>query len=584
VTRGRGARRRARSVQPVSRSKAAAIATLAALALSVAGVGAAPASAQWIAPTNLRVTPGVESLTLRWGVTSTEGLARFRVRWRPVAPLPLPWSSPVELRAGARRYTITGLGIRPYEVKVRAVMTAWRLGGQLIDMGTPLVQEEVVEEEPPTEEEPPPGEEPPLEEEPPPTEEEEEPPPSSSYYVSTAGSDSNPGTQAAPWRTIAHAASLAGAGSTVLIGGGSYPEDVKLQVSGAAGSPITFEANGSEAATVRSFNVAASHVAVENLTISGASGHCVSIQPALSDVTVKGNHINRCGTDGLHFVRPGDPPSSNYTTGSAIIGNTISAVGLSNRAGNDMTIYANYLAVQGNDMTGSPNDAVDMWGDHLTFRQNNIHDISNLFGLHNDAFQSWTGLNDGAEGNPVTNLLVEQNRVANLLGANAHGFMLEGPGHRNWTVRDNVFQNIGSIGMILGITGSGSSSQNLAVYNNTFCNAGPNDTVEFNSADTGLFVNNIVQGGGGVVIHSAATVTEDYNLLYGAPLIIGGGPHDVKASPGFVDALGGDFHLASNSPAIDTGDNGTIVSPVRAFDFDGNPVVGIVDKGAYEHL
>jgi hypothetical protein len=234
-------------------------------------------------------------------------------------------------------------------------------------------------------------------------------------------------------------------------------------------------------------------------------------------------------------------------------------------------------------MTGTPNDAVDMWGDHLTFRQNNIHDISNLVGLHNDAFQSWTGLNDGAEGNPVTNLLVERNRIVNLLGANAHGFMLEGPGHRNWTVRNNVFQNIGSIGMILGINGSGSSSQNLAVYNNTFYNAGPNDTVEFNSADTGLFVNNIVQGGGGVFIHSAAAVTEDYNLLSGTLLNIGGGPHDVKANPDFIDALGGDLHLASNSPAIDTGDNGTIVSPARAVDFDGNPVVGVVDRGAYEY-
>ena len=51
-----------------------------------------------------------------------------------------------------------------------------------------------------------------------------------------------------------------GAGSTVLIEAGSYPEDVKLTVSGTADSPITFAANGSEAVTVRSFNVAASHV------------------------------------------------------------------------------------------------------------------------------------------------------------------------------------------------------------------------------------------------------------------------------------------------------------------------------------
>ena len=92
-----------------------------------------------------------------------------------------------------------------------------------------------------------------------------------------------------------------------------------------------------------------------------------------------------------------------------------------------------------------------------------------------------------------------------------------------------------------------------------------------------------MQGGGGVFIHSGAAVTEDYNLFFGTLLSIGGGPHDVKANPNFIDASGGDFHLASNSPAIDTGDNGTLVSPVRSFDFDGNPVLGVVDRGAYEY-
>ena len=233
-------------------------------------------------------------------------------------------------------------------------------------------------------------------------------------------------------------------------------------------------------------------------------------------------------------------------------------------------------------MTGSRNDAIDLWGDHLAFRRNNIHDISNSVGHHDDAFQSWTGLSDGAEGNPVTNLLVEQNRIANVLGGNAHGFMLEGPGHHDWTVRDNVFQNIGSIGMILGITGSG-SAQNLSVYNNTFFNAGPNDAVEFNALDTGAFVNNIVQGGGDVWVASGAVVREDYNLFSGTRINVGGGPHDLRASPGFVDAAGGDFHLAASSPAIDSGDNGTIVSPVRPYDFDGDPVIGVVDRGAYEY-
>ena len=138
--------------------------------------------------------------------------------------------------------------------------------------------------------------------------------------------------------------------------------------------------------------------------------------------------------------------------------------------------------------------------------------------------------------------------------------------------------------MILGITGTGNSSQNLDVYNNTFYEAGPNDDVQFNSADSGLFADNIVLGGGGVDISSAATVTEDYDLLY-RTIEGGGGPHDIYADPDFLDAAGADFPLAAGSPAINAGDHATIVNPPRPYDFDGNPgVVGaIVDMGAYEY-
>jgi hypothetical protein len=497
----------------------------------------------------------VRGETLLWSEAGTQNTYRLLARaleYRQISTVAGRKATPPALPGT----TVT------YQVKAAYNESLW---SNPVSITYPAVPEEV---EPVTEEvEPVPEEEPP------------EQAPASTFYVSTDGSDSNPGTIAAPWRTISYAAAAAGPGATVLIEGGNYAENVKLWASGAAGSPVTLRANGSEVATVRSFNVAASHVAIEDLSITGASGHCVTIQPTLSDVTVRGNQINECGADGIHFARS---TSLAYTKHSLLADNVITAVGTANAAANDMTLYANYLTVQGNDMTGSPNDAIDLWGDHITVRGNYIHDISNVVGNHNDAFQSWTGLFDGAEGNPVTNLLVEQNRVVNVLGGNAHGFMLEGPGHRNWVVRDNVFAGIGSIGMILGINGSGIGSQNLSVYNNTFFNAGPNDVVEFNALDTGVFADNIVQGGGGIYIAAGATVTENYNLLYGTSINVGAGLSDVKASPGFVNASAGDFHLASGSPAINSGDNGTIVSPVRPFDLAGNPVVGIVDRGAYE--
>jgi hypothetical protein len=71
----------------------------------------------------------------------------------------------------------------------------------------------------------------------------------SSFYVSTTGSDSNPGTQAAPWRTVQHAADTVHAGSTVNVRGGIYEEIVTLKSSGnATDGYITFRSVSGETA------------------------------------------------------------------------------------------------------------------------------------------------------------------------------------------------------------------------------------------------------------------------------------------------------------------------------------------------
>jgi len=66
------------------------------------------------------------------------------------------------------------------------------------------------------------------------------------FFVATNGSDSAPGTQAKPWRTIQKAANSVPAGSTVEIRGGVYRERVVVRVSGAPGAWITFRSYGSE--------------------------------------------------------------------------------------------------------------------------------------------------------------------------------------------------------------------------------------------------------------------------------------------------------------------------------------------------
>ena len=64
---------------------------------------------------------------------------------------------------------------------------------------------------------------------------------SGSYYVSTDGSDSDPGTDSRPWKTIRKAAESAAPGSTVYIKAGTYNERVDIKVSGAsAEKPVVF--------------------------------------------------------------------------------------------------------------------------------------------------------------------------------------------------------------------------------------------------------------------------------------------------------------------------------------------------------
>lgn len=68
---------------------------------------------------------------------------------------------------------------------------------------------------------------------------------SATYYVAKNGSDSNSGTEVAPFLTITKAVSLIQAGDTVLVKTGTYEESIpEITVSGTANAPITFKTYG----------------------------------------------------------------------------------------------------------------------------------------------------------------------------------------------------------------------------------------------------------------------------------------------------------------------------------------------------
>lgn len=412
------------------------------------------------------------------------------------------------------------------------------------------------------------------------------PAPAATRYVSPTGSDTNDGSSAAPWRTVAKAASSAPAGSSVVIMGGNYAEDVTFSTPGTASSPTSFAANGSDAVTVRSMTLKASNLTVRGMNISGATGHCVTIAPALTGVTLRGNRISACGRSGIAFTRP---TTQAYTRDVLIAANTIARVGMTSTDGNDLTVYGDNVTVEDNDLTGAPNDAINMWGDGQIYRRNRIHDIVNTVGNHNDAFQTWTGTNDGAEGHPVTRLVIERNIVENIGGPNAHCLMAEGPGHSDWTIQTNLFRNIGDQCLIFGKAGNGNQGiQAIKIAYNTYVAAGANNTIEFNLTSSGALASNVFYNCKGYssrapyYVATAASVTSDYNLSGGGSPKLAE-PHGKNADPLFADASAGNFHLTAASPAVNSGDNGALVNPIRSVDLDGIPTQAAGDIGAYEY-
>lgn len=73
------------------------------------------------------------------------------------------------------------------------------------------------------------------------------------YYVSPNGSDSNPGTEEKPWKTLKKAANTMQAGSTAIFEDGTYLEDnvTTFRYSGREGAPITIKARNKHGAVIK---------------------------------------------------------------------------------------------------------------------------------------------------------------------------------------------------------------------------------------------------------------------------------------------------------------------------------------------
>ena len=356
----------------------------------------------------------------------------------------------------------------------------------------------------------------------------------SNYYVSPSGSDSSDGSQAAPWKTIQHAAGVVLPGDTVHVLPGTYGESPDLKTNALSGSRILFVSDTKWAAKVTGdgasnwgFRIDGDYTTVEGFDITNVnpSGH-EGVETEGNYDSVVGNNIhNICpngGHDGLGgagIINGGDITKGNLD----VIGNVVHDVG-------DLTfpwyqVHGIYYGSEGGHIYNNIVYRTQGWGIHLWHAASNITISNNTVFDNNQG-----GILVGAGDYPcpqcatddytiVTNNIVVYNLANNLDGSTIGGF--------------GIIEN--------GLTGTHN------IYNN-----------------------NLVYG------NQAGSFSLQNGLIPGP---------SIAADPLFVNYQpdgSGDYHLQAGSPAIDAG---TSQGPAPAYDFDGEPrPQGITwDIGAYEY-
>ncbi|MGZ3746480.1 MAG: choice-of-anchor Q domain-containing protein [Pseudobdellovibrionaceae bacterium] len=388
------------------------------------------------------------------------------------------------------------------------------------------------------------------------------------YYVATSGSDSNPGTQSLPWKTLGKANAVMSSGDTTLVAAGSYAEQVITSNSGIAGSKITFKAQGLVTVT-GGFTLRSSYVTIDGFTLT-------------SDMEVSGSN---CEVLNNHFVNARIfMPQDN--SNCLLKGNHIES---SNSWGGDWVAFdlggSNHI-VEDNEIGPSyDTDSFRPFGVGHIIRRNYIHDItlsSTKSLAHMDVFQVFAD-----NGEIAHDIVFENNRIINtdqqICMTSADGRT----GIHDFDVRNNLYVNV-ALQANVGIP-------NFRFYNNTIINSGTANGFimrlfagPYSDTSHSRILNNIFIGDASpyaIDANSGTDIITDYNFLatssFGAVAEITDAHSINGGNPKFVNAVAYDYRLQSNSPAIDKG------TPIAGLTYDligvPRPTGAGYDIGAYEY-
>lgn len=242
------------------------------------------------------------------------------------------------------------------------------------------------------------------------------------YYVATTGNDSNPGTLAAPWKTIQKAASSLTAGSTAYVRGGVYKEQVNFTVSGSAGNPITVQNYPGEQPIIDGIDMNPEAIAASTGNESVALVSFVN----RNYIIFKGFEIRNLIED-ARWIVPIGISLSGSGTGIELRNNIIH------------TIETRYNGLDGGDAHG-----ISVYGTASTAISGLVIDSNELYNLKLGSSEALV-INGNVNGFAVTKNLVHD---ANNIGIDAIGYEGVGPSGsdraRNGIIADNRVWKIDS--------------------------------------------------------------------------------------------------------------------------------------------
>ncbi len=391
------------------------------------------------------------------------------------------------------------------------------------------------------------------------------------YYVSASGSDSNSGTQAAPFRQIRAAIAVMQPGDTALVGDGSYLGFTMSGMNGTASAPITIKATGTGAqvtvTTDRTDNrdtiliSLSSYIVIDGLTSFNANRAAVRIDQS-PHVTAKNGKFGNNTTWGI------------------------------------FTDFSDYLDLENNECYGS----VQQHGIYVSntctnpiVRGNRCHDnYGSGIHMNGDVSQGGAGI--------ITGALVENNIIYNNGVGGGSGINMDGV--QSSVIRNNLIYNNHASGISAYQIDAAQGPKNDEFYHNTVDmasdarwalhieqTAGPM-TVRNN------ILNNLNPNHGGIDFNTPndiANTDSGYNIMDRVSpddsSVVSladwqsqgheAGSFSATDSSLFAASGSGNYHLKAGSPAIDKGQ--TLSSVTVDMEGHSRPQGAASDIGCYEY-